>query len=167
MHAVGGHARSRQAARQLRREQDVGQLRPGVRAHDGVAALEPQVVEVDRSPAMADRGHRDHACGRAAHDEVEEQVGQEEVAEVVHGEGGLDPVPGQAAGLVDAARIVDEHVEAIGPRAHALGQGADVRLGGEVADQVPDLARAAPGGHVTGGGRGPHGIASDHEQPRA
>ena len=91
--AVRGDAGTGQAPGQFRREQDIGQLRAAVRPHDPVAAPgEAEVVEVERAGAMGDRRHRDHARGGAAHHEIEQEIRQQEVAEMIDREGRLETI---------------------------------------------------------------------------
>jgi len=77
---------------QLVREEHVRKLRARVGAHDLVALLVSQVVEVERARAVANRRDGDDARGRALHEQIGEQRGEQEVAEMIDCEGHLDAV---------------------------------------------------------------------------
>ena len=80
--------RALSAPRQLEGEQEVHQLRQAVGAEAGVAALELQVVEVDLGRTM--RVRRDVDDARARRQAIEQEVRQEEVAQVIEREGALE-----------------------------------------------------------------------------
>src|SRR5439155_7105234 len=87
--AVGGHARAVEAPGQLVGEEDVGELGGGVDAHRAVAPRVAEIVEIDPTEAVRVRGDVHDAGGGRAAQPLEQQVGQEEVRQVVHGEDGL------------------------------------------------------------------------------
>ena len=84
---------------------------------------------------MAGGADHDDARGRAGAQPIQQQVGQEKRAQVVDREGGLQAVFGEGSGHRDGAGVVDEHVEAFIPGQEGLGQGADLALRGEIAQE--------------------------------
>ena len=90
-HRADRRSRLGEAALELRREQEVRELRLAVGAPRVVgAALPVEVVEVDLADPVAGRGDRDDAVG----DLREQQVREREVAEVVRADLHLEAVGG-------------------------------------------------------------------------
>ena len=114
------------------------------------------------------RDHDDPGRG-TGHQPVEQQVGQQDVAEVVDAEGGLEAVLGLGPLAQDEPGVVDQHVEAGVGREEVGGEGPDGRGGRQV--EGHDLDGVGPGalhdlgpsrltpGRVPGGDgdRGPQG----------
>ena len=75
-----------------------------------------------------------------------EQLGQQEGSHVVHRDGRLEPVLGDAPHGVRGRRVVDQEVEPLMALEYLSGHRPDLALGGQVADQQLNLAdrRALP-----------------------
>ena len=59
--------------------------------------------------------------------------------EMVDGEGPLEPVSGEVAGVPVPADVVDQHIDAWEPLEHFVGQSAHIGLGGVVGEEDVDL----------------------------
>jgi hypothetical protein len=90
----------------------------------------------------------DDASGRAGAQQVEQQVGEEEVAEVVQREGVLQPVDGHPALRDHGTGVVDQDVQPVRGLLHLRGQAARGLLRGEVGaeQRQPPVPRALPDG---------------------
>ena len=141
-----------QAALQLGREEQVGELGLAVGGPALVAAAVPvEVVEADLADPVRDRRDSDDALA----DPRQQQVGQREVAEVVGADLQLEAVLCARLGRGHDAGVVDQDVEVAVP---ALGELPDRREVGEVEpahrDGTPHVGRGllAPGGVAHGEG---------------
>ena len=92
MERVARHTRPAETARELVAEEDVGELRIGVRAGALVSTLQLQVVEIDVSQHRHGRGHVDHPRRRARLQHLEQQLCEQEVREMIDSERLLDAV---------------------------------------------------------------------------
>ena len=162
---VRGDLALAEAAGQLPREEDVGQLRLGVGLPHPVSSLPLQVVEVDRPALVRHRGDvHDPRPGRLP-EERQELEGELEVGQVVQRQRHLHPVGREPPLGEDGAGVVDEQVEPPGPVVDVSGQAADLLAGGEVGDQ--DLGGGARGvPDLPGGGRAPARVAGDDQGSR-
>lgn len=91
--AVAGDAGALQPVGQLPGEQHVAQLAVAVGLEVVPGGLTGRHVpagsqqrEVDVAKAVQERGHGDHPAGRALPQSLQEQVGEQEVTQVVHAE---------------------------------------------------------------------------------
>ena len=91
---------------------------------------------------MGLRGDVDDAGGRARLEDVEEQLGEQEVPDVVRREGGLHAVLRRPSLAQDRARVVDQHVEPIMARPVLGRELAHRRLRREIAAHEVDVAVA-------------------------
>ena len=135
-------------AGELEREVHGGELGARVGAHEGVAALELEIVEVERCHPVG-IGRDVHDARRGALEQARQQPqGELEHRQVVDREGELDSLGVALARLADEARVVDQHVQ--GPAARQeLGGGAVDRLArGEVAEQDLGALAAVLGGDL-------------------
>ncbi|MEJ0042246.1 MAG: hypothetical protein WDM81_08530 [Rhizomicrobium sp.] len=112
MQAVGGHAAAFEAPRQLAREQDVHELRGAVGAEGAVALAELKVVEVDPAGAVGHRSGGDDARARRRLQVGQQNIGDDEIGQVVDREGHLQPVDAFLPRGEDRAGIVDQDVDA-------------------------------------------------------
>jgi hypothetical protein len=97
-----------EAALELEREQQVGQLRLAVRRPAPVApSLPVQVIEPDRAEPVGRGGDGDDALG----DERQQQVGEGEGTEMVRAELELEAVGRTPLGHSHHARVVDQDVD--------------------------------------------------------
>ena len=90
---------------------------------------------------MRDARDADHAARRAGLEGVEQQLGEQEVAEVVHGELRLVAVLGLAFGGVHDAGVVDQSIEAFVLRLERHREAADGGQAREVELHGLDRAR--------------------------
>jgi hypothetical protein len=117
VHGVGRHAAAVQPARQLAREEDVGELRSRVDAHGRyqgepcVGAFGLEIVEVEAGELVRIGGDVHYPCRCARAQALLEQAGEQVAGQVVHREGGLEAVRRELAPQVHHARVVDEHVQ--------------------------------------------------------
>jgi hypothetical protein len=140
VHEVDGDLLGRQLPGQGQAGQHVQQLGVGidVAAHVVLGGLE--VLEGIWLPHLeAGRDHIDTAGGRAGLEQGKQLAGQGERPDEVHGQGGLVPVGGLPAALVQAADVVDQHVQAADLPADLVGQLLVAAHGGVVGLQEPHL----------------------------
>ena len=102
-----GHA---QPARQLHAEQQVGQLALAVAEGLVVAALAVGVVEVDVAVLVELGGDHHHPAGLCRLQPVQQEVGEQEVAQVVYAKLHLKALHCFGVGTLVDACVVDEHV---------------------------------------------------------
>ncbi len=147
MQAIGGHRRPGQAPGQFGREEDVGQLRQSVDLHGPVALLGLEVVEVE-APARRGVGRRRDVHDPplpARLDPIEQQLGEEEGTQVVHGEGGLEAVDRQSPLGQDDAGVVDQNVDVGAPFEDGGRSAADRGQRSQVEHHQVDPVAAAAG----------------------
>jgi hypothetical protein len=113
MHAVHRHAGPLQPTRQLIGEQHIGELGLAVGAAPAEAPVALQVIEVDPAAPKRRRGDVYHPAGRAVLEQLQQQVGEQERAQMVHREGGLEAVGGHAAVVQQDPGAVDQHMQAV------------------------------------------------------
>jgi hypothetical protein len=164
---VGGDAGALQAAGQLVGEHDVGQLGLVVGPLSGVSALALQVVEVDATHRLGPGGDGHDPCGCARLEPVEQQVGEQERAEVVDREGVFQAVGRGVAGGPGAAHVVDQHVQAWVPVENRYRQRAHLGLRRHVRDERVDHRLVDSAADVRGGGLGPLPVTADDADPGA
>src|SRR5690606_30041740 len=118
MDRVGGHTRALESPGQLLGEQHVRQLRHRVLGQTGTAGGRlAHRLEVDATGVEVHRArHGDHAGGRALDELVPQQLGQQEVADVVDAERQLESACRAASPAADAG-VVEQDVQRL-----ALGE---------------------------------------------
>src|SRR5215203_925988 len=129
---VDGDATVPETLRELEGEHHLGQLALRVCAHGIVATLQHHIVEVYR--ALSGRGDVDHPGRGGVAKQGQKQTREQEVRQVVNGEGQFVAVLALPALSRYDARVVDEHVEAVLLREDLLRQGAHLAEGGEVGE---------------------------------
>lgn len=112
MHAVHRNAAALQHSRQLAGEQHVGQLALTVGRPAVVAALAHQILAPYVGVAMRFAGNDHDATGRRSSQPIEQQIGEQKVAEMVDAQVRFEAVHGARLSDVHDAGIVDEHIEA-------------------------------------------------------
>ena len=102
-----------ESALELEREQQVGELAVAVRLAGVVRPRMPvQIVEVDLSACVGVRGDRDDPAG----DVRQQQIGQDEVTEMVRADLALEAIGGSPFRDQHDPGVVDEDVDGAGPR---------------------------------------------------
>jgi len=143
VHAVGDEAAAC-APGQLTREQDVGELAGSVGAPARVVLIcIGNILEVDDARLVRGAGGA-HDAGRGRLGEQPPQLArQHEIGEVVQSERKLEAVGALLSVREHSARIVDEDVEPLVPRAEVGGDPLDLGDAGQVADEHLDAIVAA------------------------
>jgi hypothetical protein len=95
-----------------------------------------------------------------------QQVGEQERRQVVEGEGALQPIGGDVAGVPVPPDIVDQHIDPGAALEDLGGQPPHLHLGGEVGHEHVGLAAAA-GVQLTSRGLGGLPVAATDRQVRA
>ena len=157
--SVGRDAGGPQPPGQLVGEQDIGELGLVVGPGAGVGPLALEVVEVDASLRVCVGGDRDHAGGGALLQPLDEQAGEQERGQVVHGEGVLETVDGDPPGVPVAPDVVDQHVDPRQSVSDLVSQAPYLGLGGQIRDEGQHLA-AVGAPDVPRGGVGARGVAA-------
>jgi len=122
-------------ARQRIGEQDVAELGQPVGPQAVVSVLALQVVEVELGAVVGRRSDVDDAGVLCGPQRRQQEFGEQNVAKVVEGERHLDAVGAQRPFAEHADGIVDQHVEARPAFEDRFGEGANVRLPGQVRPQ--------------------------------
>ena len=130
-------------ARQLGREQDVGELRLTVAPQAPVGTFGVEIVERNARALVSGRRRGDDAGRCARLEPVEQQRSQQERGEVVDGPCHFDAVDGELAAGEDRAGIVGEDVDARIALQNLPRHTADLRLAGEVGQEDIDRRAAA------------------------
>lgn len=134
-------------------EQRIGRLGLPIRQPPLVvfALIEAGIRPADMSDAVHPAGDGDDARGRRRQDLVHDQVGEEEMAEMVGLELALEPVFGEPEWYGHDAGIIDENVDVgdVVPRVDSDGGLADTGEGHEIHFQCSDLDRGVFGCQIT------------------
>ena len=112
----------------------IASLERRVGAHEGVAALELEIVEVERCHAVGIGRDVHDARGRALEQARQQPQGELEHRQVVDREGELDSLGVALPRLADEARVVDEHVQRPAAGQVLRGGAVDRLARGEIAD---------------------------------
>ncbi len=92
---------------------------------------------------MGAGGEVDDAGGGAGLDAVEEELGKEEMAQVVDAEGGLEPLLRLPAAAEDEPGVIDQDVKGVVALEEVGSEAADGGEGGEVQGHELDVGAAA------------------------
>lgn len=95
---------------QLECEQQVGQLALTVAESFVVVPFAVQVVKVDVAVFVEFGGNDDNAAGRRSLEEVQQQVSEEEVAQVIHSKLHLKTIFCLRVGTLIDPGVVDQHI---------------------------------------------------------
>ncbi len=114
MEAVRRDSGSLQPSRQLAGPENICRLRLAVDAQRGIAAFILEIIEIEPTHAVTVGSDTDDAGRGAAPQERQEQPGEKEVGQVVHGKGGLESVHRRRAGGDEGRRIVHQDIDATG-----------------------------------------------------
>ena len=129
---------TREPPRELVREQDVAELRGAVHAHRRIASLRLQVARVEARELVGVGGHVHDPRARPFEQAGQQVVGQQEGRQVVHREGGLEPVGCLTATQHRDAGVVQQHVDPLEPLVELGSHAPDVVEPLEVGQEDPD-----------------------------
>jgi hypothetical protein len=154
-------AAARESALQLEGEEEVGELALPIGPPGPVGALALEVVEANAPDAVHGAAHGHHPRARGRQQQVQQEPGQREVAEVVGAELHLEAVGREGARDRHDPGVVHQQVQGGVALAEGVGEGAHGGEAREVqGERLHRIRRGREGGDLLLGGARLLGIAA-------